>query len=64
MVPDGDALHGKPDRNEKDHTPEDVLELSVCTVYRDHCVCTVDLAVRADLFPAGVVCGGRQPDRF
>lgn len=36
---------GKPDRHEKDHTPEDVLELSVCTVYRDHCVCSVDLAV-------------------
>ncbi len=64
MVWDGNALHGKPDRHEKDHTPEDVLELSVCTVYRDHCVCSVDLAVRADLFPAGVVCDGRQPDRF
>ena len=64
MVRDGDALHGKPDRHEKDHTPEAVLELPVCTVCRDHCVCPVDLAVRADLFPAGVVCGGRQPDRF
>ena len=64
MVPDGNALHGKPDRHEKDHIPEAVLELPVCTVYRDHCVCSVDLAVRADLFLAGVVCGGRQFDRF
>ena len=64
MVPDGDALHGKPDRHEKDRTLEAVLELPVCIVDRDHCVCTVDLAVRADLFPAGVVCGCRQPDRF
>ena len=64
MVPDKDVMHGKPDRHEKDHASENVLEFFVCIVDRDDYLCTVDISVWADLFSESLVSGCRESACF